>query len=61
MDYYLAEFGSWVLIIEGVAFIVFVLVFRRGVVGEAAFLGAGVRRWREQRQAVNRNAKGYTA
>ena len=41
MDYYLAEFGSWVLIIEGVAFIVFVLVFRRGVVGEAAFLGVG--------------------
>ena len=37
MDYYLAEFGSWVLIIKGVAFIVFVLVFRRGVVGEVAF------------------------
>jgi branched-chain amino acid transport system permease protein len=60
MDYYLAEFGSWVLIIEGVAFIVFVLVFRRGVVGEMAFLGVGVRRWFEQRQATNRNAKGYT-
>jgi branched-chain amino acid transport system permease protein len=38
MDYYLAGSGSWVLIIEGVAFIVFVLVFRRGVVGEAMAL-----------------------
>jgi len=34
MDYYLSGSGSWVLIIEGAAFIVFVLVFRRGVVGE---------------------------
>jgi len=34
MDYYLAEYGSWILVIEGFAFIVFVLVIRRGIVGE---------------------------
>ncbi|WP_428977931.1 branched-chain amino acid ABC transporter permease [Rhodoligotrophos appendicifer] len=38
MDYYLAEFGSWILVIEGFAFIIFVLLFRRGVVGEITAL-----------------------
>jgi branched-chain amino acid transport system permease protein len=36
MDNYLASFGSWVLIIEGFVFVACVLVFRRGVIGEAA-------------------------
>jgi branched-chain amino acid transport system permease protein len=40
MQYYLAPFGAWVLIIQGVIFIVCVLTFRRGVIGE---LGARFR------------------
>jgi branched-chain amino acid transport system permease protein len=43
MDYYLAEFGSWILVIEGFAFIVFVLVFRRGVVGELSAMAHRLR------------------
>jgi branched-chain amino acid transport system permease protein len=39
MQNYLAPFGQWVLAIQGVIFVVCVLVFRRGIVGElAAFL-----------------------
>jgi branched-chain amino acid transport system permease protein len=34
MQNYLAEFGAWVLVIQGVIFIACVLAFRRGVVGE---------------------------
>mgnify|MGYP000661905385 CR=1 FL=1 len=34
MQNYLAQFGSWVLVIQGVIFIACVLAFRRGVVGE---------------------------
>jgi branched-chain amino acid transport system permease protein len=34
MQNYLAEFGAWVLVIQGVIFIAAVLAFRRGVVGE---------------------------
>ena len=34
MQNYLAEFGAWVLVIQGVIFILCVLAFRRGVVGE---------------------------
>jgi branched-chain amino acid transport system permease protein len=45
MDYYFAEFGSWLLVIEGVFFIVFVMVFRRGVVGEILVLA---HRWRHR-------------
>ena len=36
MQYYLAPFGAWVIIIQGVIFIVCVLTFRRGVIGELA-------------------------
>jgi branched-chain amino acid transport system permease protein len=35
MDNYLAEFGSWVTIIQGAVFVFCVLTFRRGAVGEA--------------------------
>jgi branched-chain amino acid transport system permease protein len=35
MENYLAQFGSWVTVIEGVIFVVCVLTFRRGIVGEA--------------------------
>jgi branched-chain amino acid transport system permease protein len=36
MQNYLAEFGAWVLVIQGVIFIACVLAFRRGVLGEIA-------------------------
>jgi branched-chain amino acid transport system permease protein len=38
MENYLAEMGSWVTVIEGVIFVVCVLTFRRGIVGELARL-----------------------
>jgi branched-chain amino acid transport system permease protein len=34
MQNYLAQFGQWVLVIQGAIFVVCVLVFRRGIVGE---------------------------
>jgi branched-chain amino acid transport system permease protein len=36
MENYLAQFGSWVTVIQGVIFVTCVLVFRRGIVGEIA-------------------------
>jgi len=38
MENYLAQLGSWVTIVEGAIFVVCVLAFRRGVVGEIARL-----------------------
>jgi branched-chain amino acid transport system permease protein len=38
MQQYLAEFGQWVMVIQGAIFVICVLTFRRGVVGEAAHL-----------------------
>jgi branched-chain amino acid transport system permease protein len=38
MQNYLAPFGQWVLVIQGAIFVVCVLVFRRGIVGELAHL-----------------------
>jgi branched-chain amino acid transport system permease protein len=34
MQNYLAQFGAWVTIIQGVIFVVCVLAFRRGIIGE---------------------------
>ena len=34
MQNYLAEFGAWVTVIQGVIFVICVLAFRRGLVGE---------------------------
>jgi len=34
MQNYLAQFGQWVLVIQGAIFVVCVLAFRRGIVGE---------------------------
>jgi branched-chain amino acid transport system permease protein len=34
MESYLAELGSWVTIVQGVIFVVCVLAFRRGIIGE---------------------------
>ncbi len=45
MENYLAEFGSWVTVIEGVVFVVFVLIFRRGFVGE-------IEAWLRRRRAA---------
>jgi branched-chain amino acid transport system permease protein len=36
MQYYLAPFGAWVIVMQGLIFIACVLVFRRGVIGEIA-------------------------
>jgi branched-chain amino acid transport system permease protein len=39
MQNYLASFGEWVLVTQGVIFVVVVMLFRKGIVGEiAAFL-----------------------
>jgi branched-chain amino acid transport system permease protein len=38
MQNYLAQFGQWVLVIQGAVFVVCVLLFRRGIVGEIARL-----------------------
>jgi branched-chain amino acid transport system permease protein len=38
MQNYLATFGEWVLVIQGVTFVIMVSLFRRGVVGEIAAL-----------------------
>ena len=43
MENYLAQYGSWVTVIQGVIFVFCVLVFRRGVVGEIAHLAR--KRW----------------
>jgi branched-chain amino acid transport system permease protein len=34
MQFYLAELGSWVTIVQGIIFVVCVLAFRRGIMGE---------------------------
>lgn len=36
MQHYLSGFGEWVLVIQGVIFVIVVLSFRRGIVGEIA-------------------------
>jgi branched-chain amino acid transport system permease protein len=38
MQNYLAGFGQWVTVIQGVIFVICVLLFRRGIVGEIAHL-----------------------
>ena len=38
MENYLAQLGAWVTIVQGAIFVVCVLTFRRGIVGEIARL-----------------------
>jgi branched-chain amino acid transport system permease protein len=38
IEHYLAQLGAWVTIVQGVIFVICVLAFRRGVVGEIARL-----------------------
>jgi branched-chain amino acid transport system permease protein len=40
MQNYLSTFGEWVLVIQGVIFVVTVLLFRRGIVGELTALAS---------------------
>ena len=44
MQNYLAGFGEWVLVIQGAIFVVTVLLFRRGIVGEVMAAAHYVRR-----------------
>jgi branched-chain amino acid transport system permease protein len=46
MENYLAQFGSWVTVIQGLIFVICVLTFRKGVVGEITEL---IRRARGER------------
>ena len=34
MEHYLASFAEWVLIIQGAVFVVVVMLFRKGIVGQ---------------------------
>ena len=34
LEHYLAQLGSWLTIVQGLIFVVCVLTFRRGLVGE---------------------------
>jgi branched-chain amino acid transport system permease protein len=38
MENYLAQLGAWVTIAQGIIFVICVLAFRRGIVGEIANL-----------------------
>jgi branched-chain amino acid transport system permease protein len=38
MQNYLAQVGEWVSVIQGAIFVVCVLLFRRGIIGEIAHL-----------------------
>ena len=42
MQQYLAGYGQWVTVIQGVIFVACVLTFRRGIIGEIAHLSASV-------------------
>jgi branched-chain amino acid transport system permease protein len=54
MQNYLAEFGSLVTIIQGVVFVVCVLAFRQGIVGQALYL---VGRWSSRATDATKPAK----
>ena len=41
MQNYLAQLGAWVTVVQGVIFVICVLAFRRGIVGE---LGAWLKK-----------------
>jgi branched-chain amino acid transport system permease protein len=38
MQNYLAQLGSWVTVVQGLIFVVCVMLFRKGVIGEIATL-----------------------
>lgn len=43
MQDYLAQLGSWVTVVQGIIFVVCVLVVRRGIIGTIAFYAAPLR------------------
>lgn len=43
MQHYLAQLGSWVTVVQGIIFVVCVLVVRRGIIGTIAFYAAPLR------------------
>jgi branched-chain amino acid transport system permease protein len=38
LENYLAQLGAWVTVVQGVIFVICVLTFRRGVIGELSRL-----------------------
>jgi branched-chain amino acid transport system permease protein len=38
MENYLTTIGQWVFVVQGVIFVICVLLFRRGIIGELAHL-----------------------
>src|SRR5690606_19332521 len=46
MEYYLAPFGGWVTIIQGLIFVICVMSFREGIIGIIGSSKAAFRRWR---------------
>ena len=52
MQNYLAQFGEWVLVIQGVIFVITVLLFRRGIVGEIAAAITRLRRGPDKPQTA---------
>src|SRR5690606_28413371 len=58
MQNYLAGFGEWVLVIQGAIFVVTVLLFRRGIVGEIAALASRLTRPTPVSEATNDVAAG---
>ncbi len=57
MQNYLAGFGEWVLVIQGAIFVVTVLLFRRGIVGEILALFARLRAKNRMDDAVAEGAR----
>ncbi len=61
MENYLAKLGAWVTIIHGAIFILCVMIFRRGIVGEAALLAHRMRLRKKKRPpALTPSPKGAT-
>jgi branched-chain amino acid transport system permease protein len=60
MENYLARLGAWVTIIHGCIFIVCVMLFRRGIVGEAAILLRKSRMRRKRSTMLAPSTKGAT-
>lgn len=61
MENYLATLGAWVSVIDGAIFIVCVMMFRRGIVGEAAVLLRKVRLKRKTEPVLAPSTKGATS
>jgi branched-chain amino acid transport system permease protein len=61
MQNYLSGFGEWVLVIQGIIFVVTVLLFRRGIVGEIIALARRTRSNRTADAPANAVAQGHAA